>query len=81
MLRLLADAEPSSATLLRLVNGYQVSQAIHVAATLGIAEQLAAGPRAVGDLAGPGPPGQDGRIAVPGDAGTGFDTFIIGVTA
>src|SRR4051794_30616031 len=51
MLRPLADGEPSSAALLRLVNGYQVSQAIHVAATLGIAEQLADGPRTVGDLA------------------------------
>src|SRR4051794_4590282 len=51
MLRPLADAEPSSAALLRLVNGYQVSQAIHVAAALGVAEQLADGPRTVGDLA------------------------------
>src|SRR4051812_10672847 len=51
MLRPLADAEPSSAALLRLVNGYQVSQAIHVAATLGLAERLADGPRSVGELA------------------------------
>src|SRR3954463_13054761 len=36
-----ADAESSSDALLRLINGYQVSQAIHVAAALGIAEQLA----------------------------------------
>ena len=36
---------------MRLINGYQVSQAIHVAATLGIADELADGPRAVGDLA------------------------------
>src|SRR3954453_11525843 len=51
MLRPVADAEPSSAALLRLVNGYQVSQAIHVAATLGVAEQLADGPRTAADLA------------------------------
>src|SRR3954454_24984286 len=51
MLRSPADAEASSAALLRLVNGYQVSQAIHVAATLGVAEQLADGPRTVADLA------------------------------
>jgi hypothetical protein len=51
MLRRVADVEPSSAGLLRLIYGYQVSQAIHVAAALGIAEQLADGPRAVGDLA------------------------------
>src|SRR4051794_23204270 len=51
MLRPLADAEPSSAALLRLINGYQVSQAIHVAATLGLAQQLADGPRTVDDLA------------------------------
>ena len=37
--------------LMRLVNGYQVSQAIHVAATLGIADLLKDGPRAVGGLA------------------------------
>src|SRR5205807_5734469 len=37
--------------LRRLVNGYQVSQAIHVAATLGIADLLKDGPRASDDLA------------------------------
>jgi hypothetical protein len=40
-----------SAELRRLVNGYQVSQAIHVAATLGIADLLAGGPRDCDDLA------------------------------
>jgi O-methyltransferase domain/Dimerisation domain len=34
-----------------LINGYQVSQAISVAATLGVADLLAAGPRASDDLA------------------------------
>jgi len=43
--------DASSAGLLRLIYGYQVSQAIHVAAALGIPDQLAEGPRAVGDLA------------------------------
>ena len=37
--------------LLRLVNGFQVSQAIHVAATLGIADLLAGGPRTSDELA------------------------------
>jgi hypothetical protein len=37
--------------LRRLVTGYQVSQALHVAATLGIAELLADGPRTVVELA------------------------------
>jgi hypothetical protein len=37
--------------LRRLVNGYQVTQAIHVAATLGIAELLRDGPRTSVDLA------------------------------
>jgi hypothetical protein len=46
-----AEVEPPSAGLLRLIYGYQVSQAIHVAAVLGIADELADGPRAVGDLA------------------------------
>jgi hypothetical protein len=40
-----------SAELMRLVNGYQVSQAIHVAATLGIADLLKDGPRTSDDLA------------------------------
>jgi O-methyltransferase domain/Dimerisation domain len=37
-------AEPSI-ELMRLINGYQVSQALHVAATLGLADQLKDGPR------------------------------------
>ena len=37
--------------LLRLVNGYQISQAIHVAAALGVADRLAGGARSVEDLA------------------------------
>ncbi len=43
--------ESPSATLRRLVNGYQVSQAIHVAAALGIADLLAGGPRSSDELA------------------------------
>jgi hypothetical protein len=44
--------EPSSVVALRrLVNGYQVSQALHVAATLGIADLLAAGPRTSAEIA------------------------------
>lgn len=41
----------SSRELLHLVNGYQVSQALHVAATLRISDLLASGPRDLGDLA------------------------------
>lgn len=40
-----------SRQLLHMVNGYQVSQALHVAATLGISDLLAGGPRDVDDLA------------------------------
>jgi O-methyltransferase domain/Dimerisation domain len=40
-----------SMTLRRLVNGYQVTQAIHVAAVLGLADLLADGPRSSDDLA------------------------------
>ena len=40
-----------SVELTRLVNGYQVSQAIHVVATLGIADLLRDGPRTSDDLA------------------------------
>jgi hypothetical protein len=39
------------AELRRLANGYQVSQAIHVAATLGIADRLAEGARSSDELA------------------------------
>jgi hypothetical protein len=38
-------------TLRRLTNGFQVSQAIHVAASLGLADLLRDGPRSVEDLA------------------------------
>ena len=44
-------AEAPAAQLLRLVNGYQVSQALHVAASLGVADRLRDGPRSAGDLA------------------------------
>jgi precorrin-6B methylase 2 len=45
-------SEPSlSAALMRLINGYQVSQALHVVATLGIAELLGGGPRTSQQLA------------------------------
>jgi O-methyltransferase domain/Dimerisation domain len=43
--------ESPSAALRRLVNGYQATQAIHVAAVLGIADLLAGGPRASDELA------------------------------
>jgi O-methyltransferase domain/Dimerisation domain len=44
-------AQTPLAELMRLINGYQVSQAIHVAATLGIADLLKDGPRRSEDLA------------------------------
>jgi hypothetical protein len=44
-------SEPPLVTLRRLANGYQVTQAIHVMAVLGIADLLADGPRAGDDLA------------------------------
>jgi len=40
----MAPPEPPTVALRRLANGYQVTQAIHVAATLGIADLLADGP-------------------------------------
>jgi len=46
----MSDGNPAG-DLMRLVNGYQVSQAIHVAATLGIADRLKDGPRSAADLA------------------------------
>jgi len=48
----MSESEESAAQVLpRLVDGYQISQAIHVAATLGIADLLADGPRSSDDLA------------------------------
>jgi SAM-dependent methyltransferase len=47
----MAPAEPPTVALRRLVNGYQVTQAIHVAATLGIADLLADEPRDAEQLA------------------------------
>ncbi len=47
-----SDQQPGLSTTLRtLVDGFQVSQALHVAATLGLADLLAAGPRSSDDLA------------------------------
>jgi DNA-binding IclR family transcriptional regulator len=43
--------EAPAATLTRLLAGAQVSQAIHVAATLGVADLLSGGPRSSEDLA------------------------------
>jgi hypothetical protein len=45
------DSLPPALALRRLVNGYQVTQAIHVAAKLGLADLLADGPRISDDLA------------------------------
>jgi O-methyltransferase domain/Dimerisation domain len=41
----------AAADLMRLVNGYQVTQAIHVAAVLGVSDHLADGPKSADDLA------------------------------
>ena len=41
----MAESEPPTVALRRLANGYQVTQAIHVAATLGIADLLRDGAR------------------------------------
>ena len=45
------DTTNPSAALMELINGFRVSQAIHVAATLGIADLLKEGPRRSDDLA------------------------------
>jgi DNA-binding PadR family transcriptional regulator len=47
----MTDAEvPPRERLRQLVNGYQVTQAIHVAVVLGLPDLLAAGPRSASDL-------------------------------
>ncbi|AWC24176.1 Multifunctional cyclase-dehydratase-3-O-methyl transferase TcmN [Aminobacter sp. MSH1] len=45
------DEKAAASQLMQMVNGYQVSQAICVAATLGIADHLTNGPRTSDDLA------------------------------
>ena len=45
------DVSRPSMVLRRLVNGYQVTQALHVAAVLGLADLVADGPRSSDDLA------------------------------
>jgi len=45
------NAPNPSAELFRLISGFQVTQAIHVAAVLGIADLLGAGPRSADELA------------------------------
>lgn len=46
------DSEAAAASELhRMVNGFQLAQAIHVAAALGVADHLASGPRSSDDLA------------------------------
>ena len=41
----------AAADLHRMINGYQISQAIHVAAVLGVADHMAGGPRASDEIA------------------------------
>jgi hypothetical protein len=45
------DAQQASLELMRLINGYQISQVIHVAASLGIADLLKDGPRPSAEIA------------------------------
>ena len=45
------NADDAGQTLHQLINGYRISQAIHVAASLHIADHLAGGPRSSHDLA------------------------------
>jgi hypothetical protein len=45
------DPQHAASALMRLINGYQISQVIHVAAMLGIADLLKDGPRASADIA------------------------------
>lgn len=46
-----ADKLPPRETILRMINGYRVSQALHAVAMLGIADLLQAGPKGVDELA------------------------------
>ena len=45
------DAQQASLELMRLINGHQISQVIHVAASFGIADLLKDGPRLSAEIA------------------------------
>lgn len=45
------SADASTRDIRQLINGFQLSQAIYVAAALGVADQLAPGPRGIAELA------------------------------
>jgi O-methyltransferase domain/Dimerisation domain len=45
------NPQQAAAELHRLINGFQISQAIHVAAVLGVADHLASGPRPSDEIA------------------------------
>ena len=45
------DAQQAYLELMRLINGYQVSQVIHVAASFGIADLFKDGPRPSAEIA------------------------------
>ena len=45
------DAQGGRSALIHLINGFRASQAIHVAATLGLADLLNSGPKAAAELA------------------------------
>jgi hypothetical protein len=45
------DPQTPAATLRRMINGFQVSQALHAAAVLGLADHLAGGPRTAEEIA------------------------------
>ena len=47
----LASSPRAALELHRLLNGFQVTQAIHVAAVLGLADQITADPRSVAEIA------------------------------
>lgn len=49
--RPVSETKESRADLLKIINGFKVSQAIHVAATLKIADVLSTGPQSIPDLA------------------------------
>src|ERR1700712_2468850 len=44
-------AQPPIVACMRLINGYQVSRALHVGVVLGVFDRLAKGPRASAELA------------------------------
>ena len=57
-------APPSPVQMLQMLGGFQISQALYVAAKLGVADRLVDGPRSVTDVASPSTKGGGATLGI-----------------